>query len=34
MSNNEPDGIENATQNTFPRLMWIFDFDLKNIKHG
>jgi uncharacterized membrane protein len=31
-SNNDPDGIENATHNTFLRLMWIFVFYLKNIK--
>jgi hypothetical protein len=24
-SDNEPDGIENATHNTFPKLAWIFD---------
>jgi hypothetical protein len=23
---NEPDGIENATHNTFPKLTWIFLF--------
>jgi hypothetical protein len=31
-SNNDPDGIKNATHNTFLRLMWIFVFYLKNIK--
>jgi hypothetical protein len=25
-SDNEPDGIENATYNTFAKLMWIFVF--------
>jgi hypothetical protein len=29
-SHNEPDGIENATHNTFAELTWI---DLKNIKY-
>jgi hypothetical protein len=28
-SDNEPDGIENATHNTFAMLMWIMFFDLK-----
>jgi hypothetical protein len=23
-SDNEPDGIENVTHNTFPKLIWIF----------
>jgi hypothetical protein len=31
-SDNEPDGIENATHNTFAKLTWIFIFDFKNIK--
>jgi hypothetical protein len=32
-SDNEPDGIENATHNTFAKLTWTFIFHLKNIKH-
>jgi hypothetical protein len=31
MSDNDPDGIENATHNTFPEYLF---FDLKNIKHS
>jgi hypothetical protein len=34
MIDSNPDGIENATHNTFPKLTWIFVFDLKTIKHG
>jgi hypothetical protein len=25
-SDNEPDGIDNATHNTFPKLTWMFVF--------
>jgi hypothetical protein len=31
-SDNEPEGIENATHNTFPKLTWIFVFSFKKHK--
>jgi hypothetical protein len=33
-SDNEPDGIENATHSTFAKLTWMFVFFSKNIKHS